>query len=39
MRILIAGEDQTLAKFVREGLEGENYSVDVFNTASRHAQP
>ncbi len=30
MHILIAEDDQTLAKFVREGLEGENYSVDVY---------
>jgi len=29
MRILIAEDDETLAKFLREGLEGENYSVDV----------
>lgn len=29
MHILIAEDDQTLAKFVREGLEGENYRVDV----------
>jgi two-component system chemotaxis response regulator CheB len=30
MRILIAEDDEALAKFVRQGLEGENYSVDVF---------
>jgi|1186.fasta_scaffold00853_1 two-component system copper resistance phosphate regulon response regulator CusR len=30
MHILIAEDDQTLAKFVREGLEGENYTVDVY---------
>jgi two-component system, OmpR family, copper resistance phosphate regulon response regulator CusR len=30
MRILIAEDDETLAKFVREGLEGENYRVDVY---------
>ena len=29
MRILIAEDDEALAKFVRQGLEGENYSVDV----------
>jgi two-component system copper resistance phosphate regulon response regulator CusR len=30
MRILIAEDDEALVKFVRQGLEGENYSVDVF---------
>jgi len=30
MRILIAEDDEALAKFVRQGLEGEHYSVDVF---------
>ena len=30
MRVLIAEDDEALAKFVRQGLEGENYSVDVF---------
>ncbi len=30
MHILIAEDDQTLAKFIREGLEGENYRVDVY---------
>jgi hypothetical protein len=30
MRILMAEDDQALAKFVRQGLEGEHYSVDVF---------
>jgi two-component system, OmpR family, copper resistance phosphate regulon response regulator CusR len=30
MRILIAEDDETLAKFVREGLEGESHSVDVY---------
>jgi DNA-binding response OmpR family regulator len=30
MRILIAEDDQTLAKFVREGLEAENYSVETY---------
>ena len=30
MRILIAEDDEALAKFVRQGLEAENYSVDVF---------
>jgi len=29
MRILIAEDDEALAKFVRQGLEGENYAVDV----------
>lgn len=29
MRILIAEDDQTLGKFVREGLESEHYKVDV----------
>ena len=29
MRILIAEDDQTLGKFVREALEAEHYSVDV----------
>jgi two-component system, chemotaxis family, protein-glutamate methylesterase/glutaminase len=29
MRILIAEDDEALAKFVRQGLEGERYSVDV----------
>ena len=30
MRILIAEDDGALARFVRQGLEGEHYSVDVF---------
>lgn len=30
MRILMAEDDEALAKFVRQGLEGEHYSVDVF---------
>jgi two-component system chemotaxis response regulator CheB len=30
MRILIAEDDEALAKFVRQGLEGEHYSVDAF---------
>jgi two-component system, OmpR family, copper resistance phosphate regulon response regulator CusR len=30
MRILIAEDDEALAKFVRQGLEAEHYSVDVF---------
>lgn len=30
MRILIAEDDEALAKFVRQGLEGEQYNVDVF---------
>jgi two-component system, OmpR family, copper resistance phosphate regulon response regulator CusR len=30
MRILIAEDDEALAKFVRQGLESEQYTVDVF---------
>jgi DNA-binding response OmpR family regulator len=30
MRILIAEDDEALARFVRQGLESENYSVDIF---------
>jgi two-component system, OmpR family, copper resistance phosphate regulon response regulator CusR len=30
MRILIAEDDDALAKFVRQGLESESYTVDVF---------
>jgi two-component system chemotaxis response regulator CheB len=30
MRILIAEDDEALAKFVRQGLEGEHYTVDAF---------
>ncbi len=30
MRILLAEDDEALAKFVRQGLEGEHYTVDVF---------
>jgi len=30
MRILIAEDDEALAQFVRQGLEDEHYSVDVF---------
>jgi two-component system, chemotaxis family, protein-glutamate methylesterase/glutaminase len=30
MRILIAEDDEALAKFVRQGLEGEQYTVDAF---------
>lgn len=30
MRILIAEDDEALAKFVRQGLEGERYAVDVY---------
>jgi DNA-binding response OmpR family regulator len=29
MRILIAEDDEALARFVRQGLEGEHYSVHV----------
>ncbi len=31
MRILIAEDDEALARFVRQGLEGEHYSVDIFS--------
>ncbi|SPF35139.1 Transcriptional regulatory protein PcoR [Candidatus Sulfotelmatobacter kueseliae] len=31
MRILIAEDEEALAKFVRQGLEGEHYAVDVFS--------
>lgn len=31
MRILIAEDDEALAKFVRQGLEGEHYLVDIFS--------
>ncbi len=31
MRILIAEDDEALARFVRQGLEGEHYAVDVFS--------
>ncbi|MGA2856237.1 MAG: response regulator transcription factor [Candidatus Sulfotelmatobacter sp.] len=31
MRILIAEDEEALAKFVRKGLEGEHYAVDVFS--------
>ena len=31
MRILIAEDDEALSRFVRQGLEGEHYSVDVFS--------
>ena len=31
MRILIAEDDEALARFVRQGLEAERYSVDVFS--------
>lgn len=30
MRILIAEDDEALARFVRQGLEAEHYAVDVF---------
>ena len=30
MRILMAEDDEALARFVRQGLEGEHYAVDVF---------
>src|SRR5689334_6837103 len=35
MRILIAEDDEALSKFVRQGLEGEHYSVDVFSDGER----
>jgi DNA-binding response OmpR family regulator/flagellar motor protein MotB len=31
MRILIAEDDEALARFVRQGLESERYTVDAFN--------
>jgi two-component system copper resistance phosphate regulon response regulator CusR len=31
MRILIAEDDEAVARFVRQGLEGEQYQVDVFS--------
>jgi two-component system chemotaxis response regulator CheB len=31
MRILIAEDEEALAKFVRQGLEGEHYAVEVFS--------
>jgi two-component system copper resistance phosphate regulon response regulator CusR len=31
MRILIAEDDEALARFVRQGLEAENYTVEVFS--------
>ena len=30
MRILIAEDDEALAKFVRQGLEAEHYTVDIY---------
>ena len=30
MRILIAEDDEALGKFVRQGLEDEHYSEDIF---------
>src|SRR3954449_8021584 len=35
MRILIAEDDEALAKFVRQGLEGEHYSVNVVSDGER----
>lgn len=35
MRILIAEDDEALARFVRQGLEGEHYSVDVYLMGNR----
>jgi DNA-binding response OmpR family regulator len=31
MRILMAEDDEALAKFIPQGLEGEHFTVDVFN--------
>jgi DNA-binding response OmpR family regulator len=31
MRILMAEDDEALAKFIRQGLEGEHFTADVFN--------
>ena len=35
MRILIAEDDEALARFVRQGLEAEQYQVDVFSDGER----
>jgi len=35
MRILIAEDDEALARFVRQGLEGEHYSVDVLDDGEK----
>jgi len=35
MRILIAEDDEALARFIRQGLEGEHYSVDVVADGER----
>jgi len=35
MRILIAEDDEALARFVRQGLEGEHYTVDVLPDGDR----
>jgi DNA-binding response OmpR family regulator len=35
MRILIAEDDEALARFVRQGLEGEHCSVAFFQMANR----
>jgi two-component system copper resistance phosphate regulon response regulator CusR len=35
MRILIGEDDEALAKFVRQGLEAENYSVNVLADGER----
>lgn len=38
MRILIAEDDEALARFVRQGLEGENYSVEVASDGEQARQ-
>jgi len=35
MRILMAEDDEALAKFIRQGLEGEHFTVDVFNNGEQ----
>jgi DNA-binding response OmpR family regulator len=35
MRILIAEDDEALARFIRQGLEGEHYSVEVVGDGER----
>ena len=36
MRILIAEDDEALARFVRQGLENEHYTVDVVADGECH---
>lgn len=38
MRILIAEDDDALARFVRQGLEGENYSVEIVSDGEQARQ-